>query len=138
MIQTGAQNPSSPPSRALGILFVIIGASSYGLLATIIKLAYAHGSTTAEITMIQFALGALVLSGINFIFGKAGRIAGRDARRLLLAGIPGGILSVAYYYSIKYISASVAVVLLMQSVWMGVVAEAIFKKQLPSLEKLAA
>lgn len=42
----------------------------------------------------------------------------------MLAGIPIGLTGICYYYSIKYIPVSVSVVLIMQTIWMGVVMEA--------------
>jgi drug/metabolite transporter (DMT)-like permease len=56
----------------------------------------------------------------------------------MIAGIPMSLTSVLYYLAVRYISASVGVVLLMQSVWMGVILEAVQKKKLPSFEKLFA
>jgi hypothetical protein len=40
-----------------GALLVGLGASSYGALATVVKLAYANGFTTAEVTTAQFSIG---------------------------------------------------------------------------------
>ena len=49
-----------------------------------------------------------------------------------------GFTSVLYYLCVKYINASIAVVLLMQSVWIGVLIEAFISKKMPSFAKLAA
>ncbi|VDH15633.1 Uncharacterised protein [Algoriella xinjiangensis] len=50
-----------------GVLFVAMGASFYGMLATFVKVAYDQGYTTAEVTASQFVLGILALLVINFI-----------------------------------------------------------------------
>lgn len=47
-----------------GVLFVGVGASIYGMLATFVKLAYNDGYTTAEVTTSQFMWG---LSGFCFL-----------------------------------------------------------------------
>ena len=50
-----------------GVLFVGIGASIYGMLATFVKLAYQEGYTTSEVTTSQFLLGLIGLLLLNFI-----------------------------------------------------------------------
>lgn len=42
-----------------GIVLVGLGAISYGLLATFVKLAYKENFTTAEVTLAQFLYGLL-------------------------------------------------------------------------------
>ncbi|MEO0059452.1 MAG: hypothetical protein RLZZ312_1099, partial [Bacteroidota bacterium] len=37
-----------------GVFLVGLGATSYGMLATFVKLAYAEGFTTVEVTISQF------------------------------------------------------------------------------------
>ena len=48
-----------------GVLFVAMGASFYGMLATFVKVAYDQGYTTAEVTASQFVLGIITLLIIN-------------------------------------------------------------------------
>lgn len=140
--QISANNASSR-KQLLGILFVVLGASSYGMLSTFVKLAYKQGYTTAEVTLAQFFWGALALTIMAFYFDRKSeqtltRITSRDAVALAIAGLTVGFTSVLYYAAVQYIDASVAVVLLMQSVWMGVVIEAIQTKAKPSFGKIAA
>ena len=47
-----------------GVLLVGLGATSYGMLATFVKLAYSENYTTAEVTASQFVFGIL---GMFFI-----------------------------------------------------------------------
>lgn len=123
----------------IGILFIIFGSSSYGMLSTFVKLSYKEGFTTAEVTTAQFAWGVLILSILAFFQKKKGvTIQKEDIKKLMIAGIPIALTSVLYYLSVRYIDASVAVVLLMQSVWMGVIVEAVQKKKLPGIEKVIA
>ena len=42
-----------------GVLLVALGATSYGMLATFVKLAYKEDFTTAEVTSSQFILGII-------------------------------------------------------------------------------
>ncbi|QEC51662.1 threonine/homoserine efflux transporter RhtA [Anseongella ginsenosidimutans] len=58
-----------------GILFVSAGAASYGVLATIVRLAYNEGYTTAEATVSQYTTGLLVM-GFSVLFSAKARRAG--------------------------------------------------------------
>ncbi|QLY26564.1 DMT family transporter [Bdellovibrio sp. KM01] len=122
-----------------GVLFVALGSSSYGMLSTFVKLAYRQNFTTAEVTVSQVIWGALILTIMNGLFNKtAEKLTTTEVRQLMIAGIPVGLTSVLYYLSVKYIDASVAVVLLMQSVWMGIVVETIRSKRAPGVDKVLA
>jgi len=48
-----------------GVLLVGLGATSYGMLATFVKMAYGEGYTTAEVTSSQFILGIIGILLIN-------------------------------------------------------------------------
>ncbi|UMY65634.1 MULTISPECIES: DMT family transporter [unclassified Flavobacterium] len=125
-----------------GIGFVALGATSYGMLATFVKLAYGEGYTTAEVTVSQFVIGLLGLGLINLFMRsrKTETVAAtrRQTFSLLLAGTSMGFTSLFYYIAVKYIPVSVAIVLLMQTVWMGVVLEALLTQRLPSLGRVTA
>lgn len=119
-----------------------LGATFYGVLGNVIKLAYRDGYTTAEITAAQYGLGLFGLLLINLAAGggpgMARHTSGRDRRQLVLAGTAIGITSVSYYISMLYIDVSIAIVLMMQSVWFGIVLEAILSRRFPSRRKATA
>ena len=123
-----------------GVFLVGLGATSYGMLATFVKLAYQENYTTAEVTTSQFVLGILGILLINaFQKSKKGntvvKASGRNIFHLMLAGTSLGMTSVFYYLAVKYIPVSIGIVLLMQTVWMGVLLEWILDKKAPSLQK---
>ncbi len=123
-----------------GVAFVALGASSYGMLATFVKLAYSQGYTTAEVTFAQLSLGVLGMLLITLFQTKikkieTPKIAKGDLPKLLLAGTSLGFTSLFYYLSVVYINVSVAIVLLMQTVWMSVLLEAILYKTWPTARK---
>lgn len=125
-----------------GIIYVALGASSFGMLASFVKLAYKANHTTAEVTLSQFALGILLLF-IMLVFkskSKEGveKPTSKNIKQLMISGTTLGFTSVLYYLCVKYINASIAVVLLMQSVWIGVVIEMIQTKKIPSITKIIA
>lgn len=118
-----------------------LGATSYGMLATFVKLAYGEGYTTAEVTSSQFILGIIGILIINaFQKSRKGRdvvnATPKDAWQLVLAGTSTGFTSLFYYIAVKYIPVSIGIVLLMQTVWMGVILEALITRRLPSTRKV--
>lgn len=127
-----------------GVFLVGLGATSYGMLATFVKLAYKEGYTTAEVTSSQFILGIIGILLINAV--QRGRVGsanvvkptGRNIFFLMLAGTSLGLTSLFYYLAVKFIPVSIGIVLLMQTVWMGVLLEAILTKTLPSGRKILA
>lgn len=124
-----------------GVFLVGLGATSYGMLATFVKLAYKDGFTTAEVTSSQFIYGILGVLLIN-IFQKfrvntpTVKATSKNILQLMLAGTSLGMTSVFYYLCVKYINVSIAIVLLMQTVWMGVLLEWFLDKKAPSLQKI--
>jgi drug/metabolite transporter (DMT)-like permease len=125
-----------------GVLLVGLGASSYGMLATFVKLAYQENYTTAEVTTAQFVYGIIGLLLIN-LFQKVKnnntiKASKKQRFQLMFAGTSLGLTSVFYYLAVKYIPVSIAIVLLMQTVWMGVILEMILEKKLPSKQKTIA
>ena len=124
-----------------GVLLVALGATSYGMLATFVKLAYKDGFTTAEITSSQFSYGILGLLLINlfqkiFKKEKTKTATSKNIFQLMIAGTSLGMTSVFYYLCVRYIDVSIAIVLLMQTVWMGVLLEWFLDKKLPSKQKI--
>lgn len=126
-----------------GVFLVGLGATSYGMLATFVKMAYDEDYSTPEVTTAQFVLGILGMLLINlFQKNKKGntvvKASPKNIFQLIAAGTSLGMTSVFYYLAVKYIPVSIAIVLLMQTVWMGVVVEMAIDKKLPALKKIIA
>ena len=126
-----------------GVFLVALGATSYGMLATFVKIAYNEGYTTAEVTTAQFIYGLLGLIIVNLF--QRNRIktekikpSKKNAIQLLIAGTSTGLTSLFYYLAVKYIPVSIGIVLLMQTVWMGVLLEWFLDKKAPTLQKTSA
>jgi drug/metabolite transporter (DMT)-like permease len=130
-------------SMLKGVFLVGLGATSYGMLATFVKLAYKENFTTAEVTSSQFILGILGILIINALqkFRKKQDVVKatpKNIMQLMLAGTSLGMTSVFYYLAVKYIPVSIGIVLLMQTVWMGVLLEWFLDKKAPSMQKIAS
>lgn len=126
-----------------GVFLVALGATTYGMLATFVKMAYSEGYTTAEVTTSQFIYGILGILVINLFQrvknkNTAVKASPKNIFNLMLAGTSLGMTSLFYYLAVKYIPVSIGIVLLMQTVWMGVLLEMILEKKLPSKQKVIA
>ncbi|WP_035670370.1 DMT family transporter [Flavobacterium sp. 83] len=124
-----------------GVFLVGLGATSYGMLATFVKIAYSEDFTTPEVTIAQFVYGILGMLIINsYQKAKKGnevvKASKKNIFQLMLAGTSLGMTSIFYYLAVKYIPVSIAIVLLMQTVWMGVLFEMILEKKIPSTQKI--
>lgn len=126
-----------------GVLYIALGASSYGILATFVKFANNNGFGTGGLTFSQFLFGALVLSVWSIFFPKKQvesikkqKIAKYPKLKLILWGATLGFTSSFYYLSIQYIPVSVGIILLMQTIWMGVVLEFIIARHLINKTKI--
>ena len=124
-----------------GVFLVGLGATSYGMLATFVKLAYKEDFTTAEVTTAQFVYGILGMLLIN-LFQKTRnknqviKATPKNIFQLMVAGTSLGMTSVFYYLCVSFIDVSIAIVLLMQTVWMGVLLEWFLDKKRPSNQKI--
>jgi drug/metabolite transporter (DMT)-like permease len=126
-----------------GLVLVALGATSYGMLATFVKLAYKEGFTTAEVTSSQFIYGIIGVLFINLFQriknkNSATKANSKNILHLMIAGTSMGMTSVFYYLAVKYIPVSIGIVLLMQTVWMGVLLEWFLDKKAPSIQKTLA
>jgi drug/metabolite transporter (DMT)-like permease len=126
-----------------GVFFVALGATSYGMLATFVKMAYDENYTTAEVTTSQFVyglIGLLIINGFQKLNNKekTQKASKKNITQLLIAGTSTGLTSLFYYLAVKYIPVSIGIVLLMQTVWMGVLLEMFLEKKLPSKAKIIA
>ncbi|MGK4569233.1 EamA family transporter [Flavobacterium sp. 3HN19-14] len=132
-----------------GVFLVSLGATSYGMLATFVKLAYASKGasglpfTPAEVISSQFILGIIAILLING-FQKAKnsdvvkKASKKNISQLMIAGTSTGLTSIFYYMAVKFVPVSIGIVLLMQTVWMGVLLEMFLTRKLPSATKIIA
>lgn len=117
------------------ILMVVAGAALYGTISSFIKLAYEEGYTSAEVAFWQAFLSALVLSALcHRNISRLTAISARNIFSLLVTGAMIGLTNLTYYTSVQYISASLAVILLMQFTWMSLLIESFLGRKSPRAE----
>lgn len=120
-----------------GAIAVFVGAASFGVLSTFVKKAYAAGFSLGEVTGVQALLGMLIL-WIIFFFMRIGKVDFTKYPRktspwkILIAGISTGVVSIIYYKCVQLVPASIAIVLLMQFIWIGALINFLVFKQKPS------
>ncbi|ARF17685.1 multidrug transporter [Sporosarcina ureae] len=118
-------------------LLVVFGAACYGILSTIIKLAIHDGFTASEAVTSQYYTGFL-LALIIFILVKRGIPTLRGSFPVLIAGLFTAITGTVYGKAIEYMPASLAVVLLFQFTWIGMLYECIGAKRLPKQSEVVS
>ncbi|WP_074593504.1 EamA family transporter [Bacillus cereus] len=116
-------------------LLVLLGACSYGILAIFVKLAYAEGFSLGEVIGSQYLFGWIILLAITLLFSRH-RVPLKQALLLFVAGTSASFTGIFYYASLKTVPASIAIILLFQFVWVGIIIEAVATKTLPSREKV--
>jgi drug/metabolite transporter (DMT)-like permease len=135
-----------------GGIFVFLGACSFGLLSTIVKTAYSEGYTLGQVTGSQtfFGMSLLwIIYLIQYSYGKskkpdkkAEKEAGTKTTKwwkVALAGTFTGLVGIFYYQSVKLLPASIAIILLMQYLWISILIEAVvFKKKPHKMQLIAA
>lgn len=115
-------------------LMVLLGGIMYGTMSSFVKLSYASGYHAAEIAFSMSFISAVLL-GTTLLFsgGKINRVrlSGKSILSLLLVGSGIGLTNFLYYQSVSYISASLAIVMLMQFTWFSLLLEWVLFRQRP-------
>lgn len=121
-------------------LVVLLGACSYGILSTFAKLAYQEGFSAGEVIGGEILFGAMLSWLLVLMFRKRWKFTAFDRSKLaqMATGSLIGLTSILYFTSLRYIPASVAIVLLFQFAWIGVLVEAVLDRKRPSGEKWLA
>ena len=121
-----------------GILLVFLGACSFGILSTFVKLAYHDGYTLGDVTGAQAFFGAVILWILFFFQSRTSKYKAEEIKlitpwwKMVLAGTCTGLVSVFYYQCVKLVPNSVAIILLMQFIWMSILLEFIIYKKKPT------
>jgi drug/metabolite transporter (DMT)-like permease len=128
-----------------GSLLVLAGASGYGLLSPIAKLAYRENFSAAAVSVSQVLFGTLLISLVLIIQNFAGtktttfiKPSTKQKFYLASAGTFLGFTTVFIYKALFLLPASIGIVLLFQFTWMGVVMEVILTKKRPAKAKLVS
>ncbi|MEJ9221209.1 EamA family transporter [Paenibacillus glucanolyticus] len=115
-------------------LLVFLGACSYGSLSTIIKLGMKDGFSMQQLVGSQYFFGWVMLLLLVLLFSRK-KLGMKLGLSLLVAGITISLTGIFYGFAVEELPASIAIVLLFQFTWIGVILEAIVDRKFPSREK---
>lgn len=115
--------------------YVFLGGCSFGMLSTFVKIGHTYGFSTNQIVSMQFITGFLMFAIIT-LFGKKYTIATSTFIKLLISGIPMALTGTFYYNSLEYLDASIAIIMLFQYTWMGLIVDIIVDKKIPAKEQM--
>ncbi|MGE5702061.1 MAG: EamA family transporter [Clostridia bacterium] len=119
------------------MLLVLVGACSYGILSTFVKFAYDEGYQVGDVVNSQMMFGAAMLWILALLFGR-NRPTRNEWLTLLAVGIPTGLTGILYYASLQYLDASLAIVVLFQFTWIGVLLDSLLERKRPGRDRLIA
>ncbi|MFT9849342.1 EamA family transporter [Aneurinibacillus sp. REN35] len=119
------------------VLLVFLGACSYGVLSTFVKLAYKAGFMPSEVSGAQMFLAMASMWAVALLFSRQ-KISGRQWLALIGVGSTSGLTGIFYYQSLQYVPASIAIVLLFQFTWIGVIVVACMERRRPGSDKIIA
>lgn len=126
-------------NKFTGGIFVFLGACSFGVLSTIVKNAYEEGYTLGQITGSQAFLGMVILWVLYFLqksFRGKENSESSPSRptawwKVSLAGLFTGLVGIFYYQCVKLLPASIAIILLMQYLWISILIEVVVFRKKP-------
>jgi len=116
-----------------GVIFILLGASFFGFTPIFAKLGFGYGYTLGQINLIQMVVSFLLLWSLTLI--KRSSFKGLNKKNIVQIMITGcfiGLTSIFYYGSMQYLPASLAIILMFQFVWIGIILEWIFSRIRPS------
>lgn len=115
-------------------LLVFLGACSYGVLSSIIKLGFKAGFSMHELVGAQYFFGWCMFFVLILLFSRK-KLGLKTVLTLLASGITISLTGIFYGSAVEQLPASIAVVLLFQFTWIGVIIESVVEKKFPSREK---
>lgn len=147
--QQPAPSPSESARRATGATsrlrnsaIVFAGGACYGILASVVKLAYGAGFTFPQVVCSQAFFAFLVFSLLalkDHVCGKKRtRLEAKQRLKLAAMGVVTAGTTTFYYLSLTFIPASVAITLLFQFTWIGLVFEVATTRKKPANAAIAA
>jgi drug/metabolite transporter (DMT)-like permease len=121
--------------RLAAVLLVLLGATSYGFLSPVFKMAEADGWDLKGITFLQVMTGTLVLWLVLAVSGRFHRLKMEriTLMKLVVTGICGLSLTTVFYnHTLSRLDASLSIVLLFQYAWITILLESIRLRRWPA------
>lgn len=141
------RDPSRRSSRLLdsqpvNSLIVFVGGSCYGIVASVVKLAYDAGFTSAQVmasqSFVAFVLLATIVVGSRILGFGPKPLTWRQRAKFTAMGFVTAGTSLFYYFALTVLDASVAITLLFQFTWMGLVFQSATTRKAPPPSSIIA
>lgn len=118
----------------VAILCIVVGASSYGMLSPVIKLAFADGISEGNVTSAQVTMGALIMWLLVLVTPAARKspFTGPWIKQGLIGMCSLSLTTIFYNRTLSELDASLAIVLLFQFTWITIVMECIAERKWPT------
>ena len=125
-------------NRALGVVFIVISAASFGTLAIFGRYAYANGLDTFTLLFLRFSFSAILMVGL-LILRRESLPRGETLVRLVGMGALGYVgQSFSYLTAIKYASAGlVALLLYLYPTFVAILSALFLKEKINRLKIIA-
>ena len=133
-----------PSSVLFCSVLVLLASCSYAVLSTIVSLAVGAGYGIPVVLVGKFFYGWVILSVLFCIVAAVSRkrrksgsvLNAKRTASLAGTGVVMALVTVCYFHSLSHLPISLAVVLLFQYSWIGVLLEAVISRRLPSKSKV--
>ncbi|MEC1522739.1 DMT family transporter [Neobacillus niacini] len=116
-----------------GILFVLLGAGCFGFTPIFAKLGFSFGYSLGQINIVQMIISSFLLWSLTLLKRSSFKgINKKNVPQIMVTGCFIGLTSIFYYGAMQYLPASLAIILMFQFVWIGIILEWIFSKIKPA------
>lgn len=116
---------------------VFLAGSSYGFIVPCVKIASAHGVDVTDFLPAQYLLAFLLMAGVVLV-RRIRPAEPSEMLKLAAIGIATSCTSLCYYSAVTLLPSAVALTLLFQFVWIGVLINAVAERKPPDKHTVAA
>ena len=118
-------------------LLVFVAGSSYGFIVPVVKIASANGVDVADFLPAQYLFSFLAMTVVALV--RRVRLTGpKELAKLAGVGVFTSCTSLCYYRAVTLLPGAVALTMLFQFVWIGVIINAIADRKLPDRPTIVA
>lgn len=118
-------------------LIVFLAGSSYGFVVPIVKIAASHDVSVADILPAQYIVAFVAAVAVTAV-RRIPLPSPSELLKLAVMGLLAASTSLCYYRAVAVLPSTVALTLLFQFVWIGIVIECIASRALPNRRTVAA
>ncbi len=121
--------------RAVFAVLMLVAGSCFGVVSPLLKLGYAHGLSTQQMTDAQYGLAALILWALGIWRARRLRMPASQWLIVAVLGVCGAGTSFCYYLALTRMPASLGIIMLFQFAWMVMVIDVLVTRRLPEVQK---